>query len=97
MSTKVITTYDDSEFRSLIAACVQQVVKDELATLIQRPDQSQFLTRQETAQLLSISLPTLHDYTKRGIIIANRLGSKVRYRRNDVESALIKIKVGNRS
>jgi len=41
--------------------------------------------------LLSISLPTLHTYTKEGIITAYRLGSQVRYKHIDVEKALKEI------
>lgn len=46
------------------------------------------LTRQETAKLLKISLPTLNDWTKLGIIKAKKIGTRVRYLHSDVEAAI---------
>jgi excisionase family DNA binding protein len=51
-------------------------------------DQSKYLTRTEAAKLLQISLPTLNDYTKRGIISSYKIGSNVRYKPSDLEQAL---------
>jgi excisionase family DNA binding protein len=50
------------------------------------------LTRQQTAQMLGITLSTLHDWTKNGIIQGTRIGTRVRYRQSDVENALKDIK-----
>jgi excisionase family DNA binding protein len=51
-------------------------------------EETKYLTRIETASLLQISLPTLHDYTKRGVIHSYRIGSNVRYKPSDIELAL---------
>lgn len=48
-------------------------------------------TRQITAHKLKISLPTLDDYTRRGIIRGCRVGRRVLYRPEDVEAALKEI------
>ena len=45
----------------------------------------------ETAQKLGISLPTLHDWTKRGIIPAYRINTRVRYLKEDIEASFNKI------
>lgn len=47
-----------------------------------------YLTRVEVARLLKISLPTLHRYTKDGILKSYRIVGKVRYKLQDVENAL---------
>ena len=47
-----------------------------------------YLTRAEVARLLKISLPTLHRYTKDGILKSYRIVGKVRYKLQDVENAL---------
>jgi excisionase family DNA binding protein len=51
-------------------------------------DQTKYLTRGQVAKILQISLPTLHQYTKNGIINSYRIGVKVRYKSEDVENAL---------
>ena len=46
------------------------------------------LSREEAAKLLSISLVTLWDLTRKDKIPAFRIGNKVRYKKSDVLSAL---------
>jgi excisionase family DNA binding protein len=48
------------------------------------------LTREEAANLLSISLVTLWKYTKEGVIPAYRIGTKLRYKKSDIIKALKK-------
>lgn len=48
----------------------------------------ELLTRKAAAQLLGVSLPTLHEYAQRGIVKAYRLGSRVRYKRAELVDAL---------
>ena len=67
-------------------------LKEEQKALCIIPQPKHILTRQETAKLLNISLPTLNQYTKEGYITAYRLVFKVRYRIEDINLALKKIK-----
>jgi excisionase family DNA binding protein len=53
-----------------------------------KPTTETYLTRDNVAKLLSISLVTLWKYTKEGLIPAYRIGSKVRYKESDVVDAL---------
>ncbi len=67
------------EFKQLLKAFLEQQEKvDEL------------LTRQETAKILKISLVTLHDWTKKDILPAYRIGAKVRYIKREVLESLNK-------
>ena len=45
-----------------------------------------YLTRIETAKLLRVTLPTLADWTKRGILKSYRMGTRIRYKRLEVEA-----------
>jgi hypothetical protein len=47
-----------------------------------------YLTRKETAAKLRISLPTLADWTRTGILKSKRIGSRILYDISDVESAI---------
>jgi len=47
----------------------------------------EYLTREETAQLLKITLSTLHSYTKKGTLKGYRLDGRVLYKRSEVEAA----------
>jgi excisionase family DNA binding protein len=47
-----------------------------------------YLTRVEAAKVLHISLPTLHTYTKLGLIPAQRIGTRVLYPESELKDAL---------
>lgn len=49
------------------------------------------LTRKDAAKYLGISLPTLHKYTQDGKLIAYKIGSQVRYKRNELEEHLTEL------
>ena len=46
------------------------------------------LSREATAEMLCISLPTLNEWTKSGIIKAHRIGGRVLYKSEDITDAL---------
>jgi hypothetical protein len=49
----------------------------------------EYLTRQETATILKVSLVTLSDWNKKKILNPYRLGNLIRYKRAEIEQALI--------
>ncbi|MFG6685112.1 helix-turn-helix domain-containing protein [Mariniflexile sp. HNIBRBA6329] len=51
-------------------------------------DDEVLLTREDVAEMLSISLVTLWKYTKDDIIPAYRIGTKVRYKKSEILLAL---------
>ena len=50
-----------------------------------------WVSRQDVAEILSISIVTVDDWTKKGILTAYRIGNKKRFKRNEVENSLTKI------
>ena len=53
----------------------------------------ELLSRKRVAEMLGISLPTLNVHTKKGLLIAYRIGGRVFYKKNEVLAALKKIRV----
>lgn len=51
-------------------------------------EQDEILSREQTAELLKISLVTLWKWTKTDIIPAYRIGYKVRYKKSEVLASL---------
>lgn len=60
------------------------------------PEPEELLTRKDAAGVLRITLPTLREYTKRGILKGYRIGSRVRYKRSEVIAALSQMKTAAR-
>jgi excisionase family DNA binding protein len=52
----------------------------------------QLLSRKEAAKVLGISLVTLNEWTKNGLVIAHKVGTKVYYKKTDLEQSLRQIK-----
>lgn len=73
---------------------VGQIIESKLKQ-IQFPDNklkdAEFITRQEVAKLLKITLPTLHEWTKLGWLQSYKLGNRVLYKKQEVEQALHKV------
>lgn len=59
----------------------------ENSCMAQESKQNPLLTRKETANILQISLPTLHSYTKQGILKSYVLGNIIRYKYDEVLSS----------
>lgn len=73
-----------------IEAVVRKVLDDRLNDLIpqRKEDTPLYLTRDEAAKMLRITLPTLNDWTKLGRIPVQRIGRRVLYALFDIENAL---------
>jgi excisionase family DNA binding protein len=73
---------------------IAQTIQRELSVILKAdpaPDPDELVTRKQAAQYLGLSLPTLHEYTMRGLVTAYRLGSRVRYRKGDLLNCLLKV------
>jgi excisionase family DNA binding protein len=63
-----------------------------LTTTLQTDTTPELLTRKATAELLGVSLPTLHAWTRKGVLPAQTIGTRVRYRKTDILNALKDVK-----
>jgi len=52
------------------------------------PSPEELLSRQDAAVLLGVTLPTLGAYTRKGYLIGYRIGTRVRYKRNELLDGL---------
>jgi excisionase family DNA binding protein len=78
------------EFKDSIISDVRAEIKS-LAQFFQPIVPSEYLTRQETAKILKVSLVTLSDWNKKKILNPYRLGKLIRYKRSEIDLALIRI------
>ncbi len=69
------------EFKNEILKGVKEILTNYLEG---RQAEDRVLTRKEVSELLSISLPTLRSYVKRGVIKEHRVGSRVLYKWSEI-------------
>ncbi len=60
----------------------------ELAEQFQPKEATEYLTRTEVRDLLKVDLSTVHNWTKRGKLKAYGIGSRVYYKRSDVDTLM---------
>lgn len=83
------------EFHKLLSTLIQTTVEIAVVNAtshLQPKETTEVLTRKQTAGILGISLVTLNGWTREGKIVGYRIGSRVRYKRHEVENALQTIK-----
>ena len=64
---------------------------EDLKKHLQPKEPTEFLTRNEVADLLKINLSTVHNWTKNKTLIAYSIGARIYYKRTEVENAIIKL------
>lgn len=68
-----------------------EIKLQEFEKKFQPKEPTQWLTKKEVATILSISLVTIDDWSKKGILNPFRIGNRIRFDRKQVEQALTKI------
>lgn len=88
---KISFEFPIDAIEGMIEGAVQRTMDKLLNKESQQQKGDQLVTRQEAANLLGISLPTLHHYSKHGVIPAYRIGSRVRYKKCELMDCLTKV------
>jgi len=84
MNATLIQNVTPEEFSETL----RLIVREEISAIQTKESTPRFLTRQEVANLLKISLPTLNEYTRTGIIKGSRIGSRILYDEISIKEAV---------
>mgnify|MGYP003627224028 FL=1 len=84
MNEFIVVTKED------LTNTIASVLKEQLKVLsvVEQDAKTEYLTRKEVAKLLGVSLPTLNDWSKKGVIPSYRIETRVRYKKEEVLSCL---------
>ena len=89
MDKLILTTYTPEQLTGIISDAVTEAVKS-IKIETSTPPSERLLTRKEVADKLKISLVTLNDWTKRGMIQSYLIGGRVLYKDSEIEKSLHK-------
>jgi len=81
------SAYTESDLARLIEAIVERVLAQHLSNMSNTPDTNQLLNRAEAAKEFNVSVGTIDNYRRDGLIIPCRLGGTVRFKRGDLQAA----------
>jgi len=91
MENVLMTTIRIEELKTVISDTVRLELSKHLSLGEKSSQQTELLTRKAAAKYLDISLPTLLDFTKTGKVKGYRIGTRVRYKKAELEQALNEI------
>lgn len=77
--------------RKEFVSIIESVIEDRLTTFL-KTKEPENLTVQETAKLLVVTELTIHNYIKKGLVPASKIGRRIVIKRVDIENALSEVK-----
>lgn len=90
MKRKLIQVYeiDPEEFKKEILVGVEKLLK-EFSEQFTPKQPEIWMNSKEVGELLGMSLVTIHNWSKEGILKPYKIGTRVRFRRSDIEQTLL--------
>ena len=87
MESHILLTLDESDLRTIVRETIREEIK-ELMIFVHKEMDETLLTRKETAELLKITLPTLHNYQKEDRLKSYRIGRRVFFKKREILDAV---------
>jgi len=91
MNQLILSPISIGELKTVISDTVIDEVRKLLLPKQQEPESSVLLTRNDASKILGVSLVTLNEWQKSGLIPAYRINTRIRFKRDEVMSCLIAI------
>lgn len=76
-------------FLNELVSKVKTALLSDLEKSLKDNEPNRYYTAEQICERFSITKPTIHEYRKRNIIKSYRLGSRVYYRLDEIENAMI--------
>jgi excisionase family DNA binding protein len=87
----ILQNIDLQQLETMISTAVNKGIALVSSQTTTTENHNELLTRKEVCELLHITLPTLHDWTKEGVITGYRINTRVRYKKSEVLATLQKV------
>ena len=78
---------DPEDFKNEILAGVQEKLESFKLSLIPKKE-PELITRKKAAEILGVSLTTIHDWSSRNILTAYKIGSRIRFKKSEILETL---------
>ncbi len=82
MNKVLLSNYTITDLENTITKILKQIIFEQ--SYLNDSATNELVTRQEAAKILKISLPTLHNWTKNGLLSCYKVSSRVRYKRSEI-------------
>lgn len=89
MENLILSSYTLQQLQQVVRDCIKQELNVSNPTLAQVEDK--LLNSKEAARFLKVSLVTLHKWKVSGQVKFHRIGSRIRYKKSDLDAALLSV------
>jgi hypothetical protein len=76
---------------------IELIVEKKIEEKIKIEKPAHLMSRKEVAAFFKVSIVTVHNWTKEGILPSHRVGSRIFYKSNEIEEVVTRIKKYKRS
>ncbi len=90
MQNQIQIIQNPEELQNAILSGVKKMIS-QLKSEYQPKEPEELLTRKEVKELLKVDMSTVHHWTKKGKLKAYGIGSRIYYKRSEIEKSLIRI------
>ncbi|TNJ47123.1 helix-turn-helix domain-containing protein [Tamlana fucoidanivorans] len=87
-----INNFTIADLEQAIKNVLNENIFNNVLDNIRQEESLNMYSREATADMLCVSLPTLNEWTKQGIIRAFRIGGRVLYKLEDINNSLKEVK-----
>lgn len=87
----ILLSFSKQEFEQIIRNCIKAELQNGI-TQSPAPPKAGFISRKEVVRILGISIVTLGDYCKRGMIPSYRIGCRVLFKEHEVIASVAHVK-----
>ena len=91
MNSIILEQVNLHQLENIISIAVKKGIELQVSQTTTTTEQTELLTRNEVCNLLHITLPTLHQWTKEGVVTGYRIGTRIRYKRAEILATLNKV------
>jgi hypothetical protein len=88
MNTSIMTVLTTEDLKDLIKSCLKEELAVYFANERTNKPAHDLYSQSDLAKILKVSKPTIISWTKKGILIARRLGRRVYYEKDVVDRCL---------
>ena len=91
MENILLTSFKEADLKKLFREVLEEKIKKE-SKKKESCSRFAYMNRFEVAKLLKISLPTLNNWSKSGIVQSYRIGNRILYKAEEIDQAIKAVK-----
>lgn len=95
MDIKILSFFSEDDLKQLIKQCVREEVKNVLLEIDLPPNKEppKTLNTKEVAELLDVSITTIHNYKSKHMIPYKKIGGRLHFERDKVLNSMREFKI----